>query len=97
MKTLSEIAKALELQRVSIGMPRTSLSEKAGIAPKTLRHVLTGTEDFKTTTLLAVADRLGMELVLVPSEAARGLYELGESPKPVQSRVNKALTKLKVD
>lgn len=48
---------------------KLQLASDAGITYRTLSHVLGGEQDFKVSTLLAVADRLGLEFVLVPKEA----------------------------
>lgn len=73
MKSLRDIAASLRQSTVSLGVTRDALSGSAGITRRTLRLLLSGENDFKVTTLLAVADKLGLELVLVPRGAAVGL------------------------
>ena len=73
MKTLSEVASSLRSQTATRGLTQDVLRQRAGVSRRTLTHVLSGQQDYKVTTLLAVADKLGLELVLVPREAAVGL------------------------
>jgi transcriptional regulator with XRE-family HTH domain len=76
------------------GLSNKVLAEQAGTTPQTLWHVMSGNRDFKVSTLLALADRLGMELVLVPKEAAPGLE--GERPgaPAVKTKVQAALERI---
>ncbi len=70
------------------------LKSQAGISQRTLTNVLSGTEDYKVSTLMAVADRLGLELVLVPKAAAVAV-EAGKTTAPlVKSRVAAALERV---
>ena len=94
MRTLVEIAEILAnaLRRTSHG--KLKLADDAGISYRTLQHVLSGTQDYKVSTLMAVADRLGLELVLVPRDAARGMAPASPEPE-VRSRVQAALDRLK--
>jgi hypothetical protein len=49
--------------------------------------------DYKLTTLLGLADRLGLEMVFMPKEAARGMPPQGAEPvvETVVERVIKRL------
>ena len=86
MKSLFDIASVLRSQAASIGITQEVLRERAGISRRTLTHVLGGQQDFKMTTLLAVADKLGLELVLVPKAAAAGLaYDAASAPVPLSA------------
>ena len=62
MKTLAQIANVLRTQLARRGGTQEALSHEAGISRQTLSKVLSGHADFKVTTLLALADRLGLEL-----------------------------------
>ncbi len=95
MKTHAEIAQILRDALVHRYIPQSKLREQAGISQRTLTKVLSGHEDFKVSTLLALADRLGLELVLVPKEAAQAV-SAGSVTKPVvKSRVQGALDRVK--
>jgi transcriptional regulator with XRE-family HTH domain len=90
MRSLRDIALVLESQFVRGVLGKLQLAKEAGITYRTLQHVFSGTQDYKVTTLMAVADRLGLELVLVPKEAARGLVQ-DHLAQEVQTRVQAAL------
>jgi transcriptional regulator with XRE-family HTH domain len=94
MKSLLDIASALRARAKRIAITQDALGEAAGISRRTLTHVLSGTHDIKLTTLLAVADRLGLELTLIPKGAAQGMPgpdEFGVSPPVVKTRVQQML------
>ncbi|MFA5489592.1 MAG: helix-turn-helix transcriptional regulator [Candidimonas sp.] len=62
------------------GMTQASLREAAGISRQTMSNVLSGTSDYKLSTLFAVADRLGLDVVLVPKDVSYGLSEPDTMP-----------------
>ncbi len=72
MKSIREVSEALATQKRQLRLTQLEHREQAGIASRTTQQVLSGTHDFKLSTLLAVADRVGLELLLVPKDAARG-------------------------
>lgn len=94
MRTLTEISQVLAGQAARGSYGKLRLAEDSGVTYRTLQHVLSGTQDYKVSTLMAVADRLGLELVLVPKEAARGMADAVPAPE-VRSRVQAALDRLK--
>lgn len=73
MRTLSEIATFLRERLKTTSITQRELGAHAGIARRTLTSVLSGQADYKVTTLMAVLDRLGYELTIVPKGAASGL------------------------
>lgn len=91
MKTLAQVATTLRMQLERVGKTQEALGQEAGISRQTLSKVLSGRADFKVTTLLALADRLGLELVLLPKEIARGMDQAEEPAAVVKSRVQAAL------
>lgn len=95
MKAISEVSAVLEDRIESLHKGKMALSEEAGITARTLRNVLSGTEDFKVSTLLALADRLGLELVIVPREAADVVQAPPATVSQVKTGVQAALDKLK--
>ena len=68
MKTLSEISNVLSREADERRYGKMQLAADAGVTYRTLSHVLGGEHDFKVSTLMAVAGRLGLELVLEPKE-----------------------------
>lgn len=69
MKSLAEISSALASRAAKRRYPKMQLAADAGVTHRTLSHVMSGEQDYKVSTLLALADRLGLELLLVPKEA----------------------------
>ncbi|APW38314.1 hypothetical protein RD110_14865 [Rhodoferax koreense] len=80
MKSIADIANGLRSQLKATGMTQAALRAAAGLSARTLTLLLSGSHDFKLSTLLAVADRLGLEMVLVPKGAAAGLPQAGAAP-----------------
>lgn len=91
MKTHAEIAQMLRSSLAHRHVPQSKLREQAGVSQRTLTNVLSGHEDFKVSTLLALADRLGLELLLVPKEAAQAVSAGAVTQPVVKSRVQGAL------
>lgn len=95
MKTQVEIAHLLRKTLSARNVTQARLKEQAGISQRTLTKVLSGQEDFKISTLLALADRLGLELLLVPKEAAHAIAAGPATQPVVRSRVAGALERVK--
>src|SRR5574343_1797076 len=91
MRSLADIAMRLRAAIKARGVRQAHLREQAGVSQRTLTNVLSGTTDFKVSTLIAVADRLGLELVLVPKAAVIAV-EAGPTTEPkVETIVTRAL------
>ena len=84
MKSIAEVATTLRRQLKSLHLTQAGLRSAAGLSARTLTLLLSGGHDFKLSTLLAVADRLGLEMVLVPKGAAAGL---GQPAEPTAAAV----------
>lgn len=85
MRTLQQIASALHSSLKKRSLTQEVLRRETGISKQTLTNVLSGSHDYKVTTLLAVCDQLGLDLVLVPRELG-GI--VGDKPnKPVVKSV----------
>lgn len=80
MNSIPEISAALRHQLQHSGRTGQSLREAAGLSRQTFTNVMGGENDFKLSTLLALADRLGLELLLLPKGTARGLVPDAEGP-----------------
>ncbi len=89
MRSLAEIAVVLRESQKRIGITQEDLRHAAGIARGTLTGMLSGRADYKVTTLMAVLDRLGCEMVIVPKGAASA-FGL-QSASPVKTLVDLAL------
>ena len=83
-----EISDVLRRQAGQIGLSSKALAEQTGTSTQTLWKVMKGSHDFKVSTLLALADRLGLEVVLIRKEAAPGLVPA------VKTKVQAALERI---
>jgi transcriptional regulator with XRE-family HTH domain len=91
MRTLEQLATTLRQRIKRLKVTQEALSEDAGISRQTLSKVLSARADLKVTTLFAIADRLGFEVLLVPKEVAPGMMSVDEPEAHVKSVVDAAL------
>lgn len=89
MKTIAEISNALRSTLIHSGRTQESVREDAGLSRQTAVNVFKGTEDFKLSTLLAVADKLGLEVALIPRGTSRAVE--GQGAPVVETKVQRAL------
>ena len=94
MKNIMEISEALRRQAGQIGLSSKALAEQTGTSTQTLWKVMKGSHDFKVSTLLALADRLGLEVVLIRKEAAPGLVADAAGTPAVKTKVQAALERI---
>lgn len=95
MKSFQEISNLLHEREARREYGKLKLASDSGITYRTLNHVLTGAQDYKVSTLLAVADRLGLELKLVPKEASSLFADSLSEPARAPTRVSGALRRLR--
>lgn len=91
MKTLQQLATTLRDRIRRLKLTQETLSTDAGISRQTLSKVLSGRADLKVTTLFALADRLGLEVMLVPKEISPGMAAEDETRPRIKSVVDAAL------
>jgi transcriptional regulator with XRE-family HTH domain len=91
MKTLSDIATCLEDERQRLMLDYQTLAERTGLTPLSVRSVLQGRTAPRITTLMSIADQLGLEVLLLPKVVASGLqaHTAEEPPPPALSRVDR--------
>lgn len=94
MRTLQQLADTLRTQIARLGFTQQELADAAGVSRQTLSKVLSGNADLRLTTLFALADRLGLEVLLVPKEIAKGFQADATAQARVQSVVEAALSAL---
>ncbi|MBQ0937863.1 hypothetical protein [Ideonella paludis] len=94
MNTIQDVSAALRKALQESGKTQQALRESAGLSRQTMVNVMRGSEDYRLSTLLAVADRLGLALVLVPKSSAAGLQASSQAPA-VESVVDLARQMLK--
>jgi transcriptional regulator with XRE-family HTH domain len=86
MRTLREVAAALEAQRQALQITFDELATSAGLTPLAARRALRGETAPRVTTLMALADKLGLELMLLPKPVAAGFAPAAQVHRPL-SRV----------
>lgn len=67
--SMKYLADALRLAMEEKGLNETELARETNLRALSIYSALSGREDFSVSTLLTLADRLGMELILVPRGA----------------------------
>lgn len=95
MPTLIELADTLRQAIADQGQTQARLAAAAGVSARTLTHVLSGQEDYRLRSLLAIADRLGLDVLLVPRAAVPAIAPEEASPPVVPSAVDEALAALR--
>lgn len=92
MNSVADLSGVVRASLEASTLTQVQLREQAGVSQRTLTNVLSGREDFKLSTLLAVADRLGLDVVLVPRAATAAVDAGAQTTEPqVKSRVAAAL------
>ena len=76
MNTIGSLAEALRRGRIID--TDVELGRKAGMSRQSVAKALSGDHNFTVTSLLALAEANGLEVVLVPREAARALRGTGQ-------------------
>lgn len=94
MKSIVDLSAELRKVMRQNSVTQETVRDAAGISRQTMVNVLKGTEDFKVSTLLAVADRLGLELLLVPKGAARGLQPSTATAPVVETMIDQVRKRL---
>jgi transcriptional regulator with XRE-family HTH domain len=97
MRSLPDIAALLRTRMKALSLTQRELGTRTGLSRRTVTSVLSGEGDYKVTTLLAVLDRLGYELAIVPKGAAAGLAPEGSftpTAPAVKTRVQAARERL---
>ncbi|MEO7885517.1 MAG: helix-turn-helix transcriptional regulator [Polaromonas sp.] len=91
MKTLFDMASRLEAERQRLNIDYQALAEKTGLTPLSVRSALQGRTAPRITTVMALADQLGLEVVMLPKVVAMGLEAQSEesSPAAALSRVDR--------
>ncbi|MBC8737050.1 helix-turn-helix transcriptional regulator [Paraburkholderia sp. UCT31] len=83
MSTPASIGTAIRAAREQKHMSARELLERTGLSHVTLRELENGLGNSRLSTLLAVCDALGLEVVLTPREVS-GLIEGDDSQRPTE-------------
>ena len=81
MNTLSCIAENLRLGRKDAF--DVELAHKTGLSRQSVSKALSGNHNFNVTTLLAIAEANGQEVLVVPRDVARALKGYNETATSV--------------
>jgi cyanate lyase len=97
MKTQSEVATQLDAARARLNLKYTDLAKTTGLSVLAVRQALQGHTAMRVTTMMALADALGLEMVLLPKMVARSMSEegAGEGVAPVLTSVERALQRVR--
>ncbi|MDR7152662.1 hypothetical protein J2W49_004640 [Hydrogenophaga palleronii] len=77
MKTLAELAQVLESARKRQKLSYKALAARVGLTPLAVRQALSGKSALRAHNLMALADELGLELMLLPKGVARSFQPGG--------------------
>lgn len=95
MATIAKLSQKLRQQLFSLNATQAALRQRVGLSRRTMTNVFSGEADFKVSTLLAVADELGLDVVLIPKEAARAIdHNVSPTTPKVLTGVQAALNRL---
>jgi transcriptional regulator with XRE-family HTH domain len=70
MTTLLDIGQKLRVERERQSLFKTKLAELSGIHRNTLSELEAGTGNVELNTLIAICDKLGLDIQLVPKEVS---------------------------
>lgn len=101
MKTLREMATRLEAERQRLKLDYQAIAAATGLTPLSVRSALQGRTAPRITTLMAIADQLGLEVLLLPKVLATGLEAhgatgAGEGPEPALSQVDRIVAQTRL-
>ncbi|SFB75463.1 transcriptional regulator, XRE family [Collimonas sp. OK412] len=93
MKTLNELSAILRQAKDRLALPVIAMSRDSGLTTVTIRGVLAGKNDPRLSTLMTIADQLGLELMLLPKAVASSIAANAPAEEEVQSLVAAALAR----
>ena len=73
MSNLTSISNTLRTRARQLRVSQATIVNEGGVARQTVTNIFGGDQDYRMTSLLAVADRLGLSVVLVPKGSETGL------------------------
>lgn len=92
MNTLKDLAASLLQGRDDAS--DVDLATRAGLTRQSVSRALSGVHNFNVTTLLAIAEANGQEVVVVPRDVARALTGAGALPSQNVSTMTDKLRSL---
>ena len=92
MKTLHDFATSLKASQKAQRVTAVELADRLGLSAQAVRQMLAGTTAPRLTNAMALADELGLELVLVPKEIAQSLSQPAKADRATKSDVERLLS-----
>jgi transcriptional regulator with XRE-family HTH domain len=92
MKSVSNAAEILERERKALRLTYQQLADATGLSVPSVREAVKGISAPRLTTAMVIADKLGLEFVLVPKVVARGLEQDAQAPLPPVTLVDRILS-----
>lgn len=89
MRTLAEFAAALTNAKKTRKLTANALAQRTGLTSQAVRQILAGETAPRLTNAMALASELGLELVLLPKDAAQSLAAPPQAPRTVVSDVER--------
>lgn len=89
MRTLSEFATTLNEAKKARKLTANALAERTGLTAQAVRQILSGESAPRLTNAMALAAELGLELVLLPKDAAQSLAAPPQTQRTVVSDVER--------
>ncbi len=93
MKTLSELSAILRQAKDRLALPVITMTRDSGLTAVTIRGVLAGKNDPRLSTLMTIADQLGLEVMLLPKAMASSIAANPPAEEEVLSLVAAALAR----
>ncbi|MEO6919819.1 MAG: XRE family transcriptional regulator [Collimonas sp.] len=93
MKTLGELSSLLRQAKDRLALPVVSMSRESGLTAVTIRGVLAGKSDPRLSTLMTIAEQLGLEVMLLPKAMAASIAAKPPAEEEIQSLVAAALAR----
>jgi DNA-binding phage protein len=87
MSTIQTLSTDLSAAKASMKLSDAAFARACGVTRHSIRRALSGNENFTVTTLLAMADAVGLSVMLVPKDAASALRYRTDTT-PVRSAVD---------
>lgn len=92
MKSLQEMSSLLETERKRLGLKYVDLATATGLSVLSVRQVLQGQVAVRVPSLMALADQLGLEVIMVPKLVAQSLQSESKPAAKVLTDIERLLS-----
>lgn len=91
MDTLGEFATALSQAQKAQKISAKELAQRTGLSALAVRQILSGASSPRLTNAMALADELGLKLVLLPKAVAQSISTEPPTERTIQTSVERML------